>query len=83
MHWFDLPARVSDLLYREYVTARLEVVGFEQRHYYQAVRELSLAHWVLIAELDDGMEKPRRRDGEAPRAHGAGEVPAPAQHRCG
>lgn len=59
MHWFTLPERVSDLLYREYATARLEVEGFERRHRYQAVRELALCHWVLIAQLPDGMEKHR------------------------
>lgn len=59
MHWFCLPERVSDLLYREYLTARLGVAGFDKRHRYQAIRELALAHWVLDAGLEAGMEKHR------------------------
>lgn len=59
MHWFALPEAIIDLLYREYMTARLEVADFERRHRHQAVRELALAHWVLDAELADGMEKHR------------------------
>jgi hypothetical protein len=59
MHWFCLPEAVSDLLYREYLTGRLDVPGFAQRHRHQAIRELALAWWVLDAKLDDGVEKHR------------------------
>lgn len=59
MHWFCVPEGVSDLLYREYLTARLGAVGFAERHRHQAVRELALAWWVLDAGLEAGMEKHR------------------------
>lgn len=59
MHWFSLPERISDLLYREYLTARLGAADFDRRHRHQAIRELALAHWVLDAKLDAGMEKHR------------------------
>lgn len=59
MHWFALPPRVSDLLFREFQIGRLDPAGLERRHGHQAVRELSLAHWVLVAELPDGLERHR------------------------
>lgn len=59
MHWFALPPRVTDLLFREFQIGRLDPDGFERRHRHQAVRELALAHWVLGAELGDGLERHR------------------------
>lgn len=59
MHWFALPPAVSDLLYREYQTARLETPDFERRHRHQAVRELAIAWWVFDAKLEDGLERHR------------------------
>lgn len=59
MHWFSLPAGVSDLLYREYQTARFETEGFERRHRHQAIRHLALAWWVLDAGGDSGLTQHR------------------------
>lgn len=59
MHWFVLPARVSDLLHREYLMARLGVPNFAERHRHQAVRHLAIGWWVLDAKLPDGLEKHR------------------------
>lgn len=59
MHWFALPEGVSEMLYREYQTARLETEGFERRHRHQAIRQLALAHWVLESSGAEGLTKHR------------------------